>query len=203
MLEPGNSTSNTSPETLLAHIRSAPLTPNNRANMPPAASELDPLTSHLSLPTAPKPITSADALSLSISHSTYASHYTISKALLVRNPVCSSLDLNKVQVKKEEKEKSRRSNRDTHSAPSSIQHRQAFQYRSRNHSKTEGSASYQLDHAMRYRDDYRVPTSCTEKENRGNTKYNKAKAARYPYTFPATAARLLFLVQGRKDFHCA
>lgn len=153
--------------------------------MPPAASELDPLTSYLSLSTAPKPITSADALSLSISNSTYASHYTISKALLVRNPVCSSLDLNKVRVKKEEKEKSRRSNRDTHSAPSSIQHRQAFQYRSRNHSKTEGSASYQLDHAMRYRDDYRVPTSCTEKGNRGNSNYNKAKSSEIPLHLPS------------------
>lgn len=103
-------------------------------------------------------------------------------------------------MKKEEKEKSRRSNRDSHSAPSSIQHRQAVQYRRRNHSKTEGSASYQLDQAMRYSDDYRVPVSCIEEGNRGKTNYNKAKSSKIPLHLPSHGGKTFVPGSRTKSF---
>lgn len=87
-----NSTSNTSPHMLLATMQSAPLTPNNRADMSPTAGELDRMDSKPSLSRAPKPIASADVLGVSMSNSSYAPNYNTSKAPFVRGPVGSSAD---------------------------------------------------------------------------------------------------------------
>lgn len=106
-----NSTSNTSPHTLLAKIQSAPLTPNSRVYMPPTAGESDQMHSHPSLSPAPKPIAKTDALGLSMSSSSYAPNYDTSKGPFVRDPVDSSMNPRNVQVKRKEKEKSRRPNR--------------------------------------------------------------------------------------------
>lgn len=126
-----------------------------------------------SLSPAPKPTVSADALGLSMSNSSYASNYNTSKASFMRDPIGSSVDPKYVQLKKEEKEKSRRPNRDSHSEIPS-----AFSTDGETHSKTgaerppQGSTSY---HAIRYIDDYRIPASRIEKRNRGNTNYKKSK----------------------------
>lgn len=168
-----DSTSSISPQALLASIQSAPLTSNNRANMPQTAVELDRMDSNPSLFPAPKPIARADALGLSMSESSYASNYNTSKAPFVCDPVGSSVDPKYAQMKKEEKEKSRRPNRDSHSELPS-----AFSTDGETHSKTgaepplQGSTSY---HAMRYIEDYRIPASRIEKRNRGNTNYKKRK----------------------------
>lgn len=171
-----NSTSDTSPHMLLATIQSAPLTPNNRADMPPTAGELDRMDSIASLSRAPKPIASANVLGLSMSNSSYAPNYDTSKAPFVRNPVGSSVDPKYDQVKKEEKEKSGRPNSDSHSELPSVSSTDG-----ETHSKTgaepplQGSTSNQLHHAMWYSDDYRIPASRIEKRNRGNTSYKKSK----------------------------
>lgn len=68
-----DSTSNISPQAPLASIQSAPLTPNNRADMPQTAGELDRMDSNPSLSPAPKRIARVDALGLSMSDSSYAS----------------------------------------------------------------------------------------------------------------------------------
>lgn len=81
----------------------SPLTPNNRADMPPTAGELDRMDSNPSLSRDPKPIASADVLGLSMSNSSYAPNYSTSKAPFVRDPVGSSVDPKYVQVKKEKK----------------------------------------------------------------------------------------------------
>ena len=168
-----DSTSNISPQALLASIQSAPLTSNNSADMPQTAVELDRMDSSPSLFPAPKPIARADALGLSMSESSYASNYNTSKAPFVRDPVGSSVDPKYVQVKKEEKEKSRRSNRDSHSELPS-----AFSTDGETHSKAGAEPPLQgstLYHAMRYIEDYRIPASRIEKRNRNNTNYKKRK----------------------------
>lgn len=193
-----NSTLNSSPHKLLANIQSAPLTPNSRTDMPPTAGESAELHSHPSLSPAPKPIAKPDPLGLSMSSSSYAPNYNTSKGPFLRDPVDSSINPKYVQVKKEEKEKSRRPNRDSYLELPSI-----FSTDGETHSKTgaelplHSSNSYQLHHDMRFSDDYRIPASCIEKRHRGNANYKKkTKEARYPFIFKATVKHS-FLVQGR------
>lgn len=178
----GHSTSNISLQTLAANTQSfSPTTPNNRVDMPPSAGKLDLLDAKVALPTAPKPITSADPLGLSMANSSYASPYNTSRAPVVRNSTGSPMDSNNFDVEKAEKEKSRRSSEDIRSKlPPASSTGSASNANDETRSRIgakhslEGSAPDNL-HAMRSGNDYRVPTGRNEKVNRGNKNYNQNK----------------------------
>lgn len=184
----GHSTSNISPQTFPADIQSAPPASNNRVDMFPTAGILHPLDTNTPLPTAPMtiPVASPDPLGLSMSNSSYASHYSTNKAPLTLNSTDSSVDRKNNDKKKAEKEKPRRSSEDTRPRLTL----------SRTSAKPphEGSALNPLDHTMRHSGDNRIPTGRIGKKNRRNTDYNQDKRRQ------EAATRLSILDQGRKAF---